>query len=387
MTSFSKLGINKGIFPQSTSSNQRNLHRSPFLNMASSTWAISQLSQILPLDNESLQQILDYTSTLSKEAAAEHLKDILGNSPRALEFISSYNSRHHAPPAASPFPPDSSTVVPRSQPKKKSKPPLNKLPAARQIKNHGNTAGAYQKTEQDDYMAGKKKPQYQEPALANTLALSDKPDAHQLHKTTAGPSLKPPPSASGPLISDLPNVRTGSRTSSRTSSPAPKTTINIAGGASMHGASTTLQDLDSAIRTLEVQTNPSLNSSTQSASARACSCNATRHPLLAAAPNCLNCGKIICVKEGLGPCTFCNTPLLSSAEITSMIDSLKQERGQERMLANNASQRRADISVAPRPFTPPKLDNTAPASATGPGGVAPQRTLDLAKQHRDRLLT
>ena len=348
---------------------------------------MNQLSQILPLDNESLQQMLDYTSTLSKDAAAEHLRDILGDSPRALEFISSYNSRPHLSPATSPSPPISSTAVPRSQPKRKIKPPLNKLPAARQVENHGDTAGAYQKGKQEDYVAGNRKTQHQEPALASTLALSDKPDARQLPKSTAGPSLKPPPSASGALISDLPNVRTGSRASSRTSSPAPKTSVNITGGASMHGASTVLQDLDSAIRSLELQTNPSLNtSSNQSSSARACSCNATRHPLLTAAPNCLNCGKIICVKEGLGPCTFCHTPLLSSAEITSMIDSLKQERGQERMVANNANHRRADISAAPRSFTPPRVDNTVSASIAGAGG-APHKNLDLAEQHRDRLLT
>lgn len=198
--------------------------------MASSTWALSQLSHILPLDEQSLQDILDYTSTLSKDASAEHLRNLLGTSPKALEFISSYNSRREAPKAESRPPTPEASEVPKKQTRKK-KQPLNKPFNPRQPEDYGNTAGGYQKHQK-------------EPALANTLALSEKPDARQLPvpAQTSGSSKKPP-SASGPLISDLPNVRVGSRTTSRTSSPAPKTKINVAGGASMHGASTTLQDL------------------------------------------------------------------------------------------------------------------------------------------------
>ena len=388
--------------------------------MASSSWGLDQISQILPLDRESLQQMLDYTSTLSKEAAAHHLKDILGDSPKALEFISAYNSRRQAPTSSSNTDTGSSTAVPRSQPKKRGKAPLNRLPAPRKVENHGNTTGAYQKKDEEDYMATSRKPHIgYEPALANTLALSAKPEAVQRPKPTKASSHKPPPSASGPLISDLPNVRTTSRTTSRTSSPAPKTTkVNIAGGASMHGASTTLQDLDSAIRALEIQTNPSLTTASTSAentSTRACTCNATRHALLSAAPNCINCGKIICVKEGIGPCTFCDNPLLSSAEVTSMIESLKQERGQERMLAYNNSTassshhqyRRTDMSSAPsrRSFTPPGSTSSSDSPQTQSSAVTatnysptcstPKTTnpnegaaksLDLAKAHRDRLL-
>lgn len=206
--------------------------------MTSSTWATSQLSQLLQLDDASLQQILDYTSTLPKDTAAEHLKNLLGDSPKALEFISTYNARRDAP----------TTATSASEPSKytrkphRKKPPLNKLPPPRQVEDYGSTAGAYRKEEEMDYMTGKRRSQV-EPTLAMTLALSDQPDARQLPKSLPIASSKPPPSAAGPLISDLPNVRSGSRASSRTSSPAPKTKINVQGGASMHGASTTLQDL------------------------------------------------------------------------------------------------------------------------------------------------
>ena len=146
----------------------------------------------------------------------------------------------------------------------------------------------------------------------------------------------------------------------------------------MHGASTALSDLESAIRTLEIQTNPTL--SAQDGSKRKCNCMATRHPLLDAAPNCMNCGKIICVKEGIGPCTFCNTPLLSADETQSMIRILREERGKEKMAANNAGQKRAEVAHAPRPFSTPKT--TAPSSDVD----SENEKLAKAKQHRDKLL-
>ncbi|KAL8716199.1 MAG: hypothetical protein Q9220_000104 [cf. Caloplaca sp. 1 TL-2023] len=345
--------------------------------MASSTWALSQISRILPLDEQSLQEVLDYSFTLSKDASAEHLRNLLGTSPQALEFISSFNSRRETPKSES----RSSTpeIAERSMKPRKKKQPLNKPFNPRQPDDYGNIAGGYQKKNEDDFVATKGK-QHKEPALANALALSEKPDARQLPipvPASGSPSPKHPPSASGPLISDLPNVKTISRTASRTSSPAPKTKINVAGGASMHGASTTLQDLDSAIRALELQTNPSTATSS-SPSSRACTCNATRHPLLAAAPNCLSCGKIICVKEGIGPCTFCSTPLLSPPEINAMIRSLREERGREKMTLNNTGQKRAEVASTTRPFT-----KSATAAMTENAG---DEGLLKAKEHRDKLL-
>ncbi|CAL8574768.1 hypothetical protein XPA_000720 [Xanthoria parietina] len=355
--------------------------------MASSSWAISRLSHIIPLDEQSLQEILDYTSTLSKDDSAEHLRNLLGTSPKALEFISSFNARREPPNTQSKPPAPEGPGSSRNPRKKKQ--PLNRPFNPRQPEDYGNTAGGYQKQNDGDYMSGRAK-QHKEPALANALALSEKPDARQLPvpaPASGSSSPKKPPSAIGPLISDLPNVRTGSRTNSRTSSPAPKTKVNVAGGAAMHGASSTLQDLDSAIRALEIQTNPSHNN--EPTASRACSCNATRHPLLAAAPNCQNCGKIICVKEGIGPCTFCSQPLLAPMEIDAMIRSLQQERGKERMNVNNAANKRADLATTPRPFSSSNMNNNAPASSSSSSttGIEPTTGLTAAQKHRDKLLT
>lgn len=357
--------------------------------MALSTWALPQLSKLLPLDEDSLKQVISYTESLPNREAADHLQNLLGDSPQALEFIASFNNRRR--PAASSSasqtrPSSDASEVPKSKPRNKKKPGLGKLPPPRQPDNYGNTSGAYLKRDEDDYMAGASK---SKAPKSNTFALSDTPDAIQKPTTSSGtstpksrgispvpPPSKLPPSAAGHLISDA--------KSSRNSSPKPKAKVSVAGGTPMHGASTALNDLESAIRALEIQTNPTLSASVDNRK-RKCNCMATRHPLLDAAPNCMNCGKIICVKEGIGPCTFCGKPLLSSEEIQSMVRILRDERGREKMAANNAGQRRADVALAPRPFSTPR--STTPLSSNPSSDVESEsERLAKAKQHRDKLL-
>ncbi|KAI4170581.1 MAG: hypothetical protein LQ346_008838, partial [Caloplaca aetnensis] len=91
---------------------------------------------------------------------------------------------------------------------------------------------------------------------------------------------------------------------------------------------------------------------------------------------------IICVKEGIGPCTFCSAPLLSPSEITSMIRSLREERGKEKQSFNNSAHKRADLATAPRPFT---KTNTSSGTATPPTTES-DPGLAAAQTHRDKLL-
>ncbi|KAH7398872.1 putative zinc finger motif, C2HC5-type-domain-containing protein [Phaeosphaeria sp. MPI-PUGE-AT-0046c] len=354
-----------------------------------STWALPQLSRLLPLDDESLKQIISYTESLSNREAADHLQNLLGDSPQALEFITSFNNRRPKGSNASAqnASPSGNSGVPKTKPRKKKQAGLGKLPPPRQPDNFGDLSGGYRKRDEEDYMAGSSK---SKPAKAN-LGLSETVGASQksISATSSGgvtpksrgispappPPTKLPPSAAGQLISDT--------KASRTASPKPKAKVSLAGGTPMHGASTALNDLESAIRALEIQTNPTLAS--QDNKKRKCNCMATRHPLLDAAPNCLNCGKVICVKEGIGPCTFCNSPLLSAEEIQSMVRVLRDERGKEKMTANNASQKRADVSLAPRPFSTPR--STTPLSSHPASDVDSEtEKLAKAKQHRDKLL-
>lgn len=358
--------------------------------------SLLQLSRLLPLPDSELQQVLEYGASLSKSEAAEHFSNLLGDSPQVVEFISSFNARRAAPAGETPAvnnntPARSSGVdavpkVPRGQKKKKA--PLH-TPAPRQVTALGPTPGmAYnKKNQEDDYISGR----------SGTSTPS--------HPNDAGPTIPPPrppqsatppprptPSGAGTLVSDLgmpkptSKSRPKSTPASRSSTPGPgpkpsaaATKISIAGGTPMHGASTALTDLDEAIRSLEMTTNPKHPSNSAAGiAARRCNCVATRHPLQTAAPNCLNCGKVICVKEGLGPCTFCGSPLLSSSEVQGMIKELKSERGRERMAADRAAHRRPEVAATPRPFTTPR---------TGPTDQQEMSAAEAqAREHRDRLL-
>jgi len=325
-------------------------------------WAVGQLSTLLPLDDNSLKQIVEYSAGLSREGAAEHFKGMLGDAPQALEFISSFNSRRHGTRGLSPTP-GPERLQAR---KKKQKAPLSNLSPVRQPSDYGDVQGAYRKKDSDeDYMSN------QGISKAVTSINISRPASTAASERLAAvtkPAVSKPNLANiGTLISDLPNLR------SRNASPNPKAKAKtiITGGTPMHGASTVLTDLESAIRSLELQENQA--SSNPNLAGRACDCQATKHPLLVAAPNCLACGKIICAKEGLGPCTFCSTPLLSNAQIRDMIYTLREERGLEKTSLNNAGQRRAEISTTPRAFqiTKSKL---------------PDASLVNAQAHRDKLL-
>ncbi|KAI6812248.1 zf-C2HC5-domain-containing protein, partial [Hortaea werneckii] len=392
-------------------------------DMALEQWALPRLQQLLPIDDDSLRQVIQYSESLPKDAAADHLKNLLGDDdPKALEFISSFNLRRQNAPPSQPRPTNhdrsmtpgsSSSTGPAEVPRQagrggrggKKKANIHALPA-RQLEGSGNVAGAYQKRDEDDYMPKSAKArQTHKEQVADNLALRERqPDATKMPLITddASATTKPvtsklPPSAAGPMISDSLSGggQKGSSQSSRNASPAPKTKVNITGGTAMHGASTALNDLDSAIKSLEIQTNPSLSLTDAENEKRKCNCMATRHPLLDVAPNCLDCGKIICIKQGLGPCTSCGTPLLSSEEISKVLRVLKDERGEERMKANNATHKKADVAQGkPRAFT--GRDFLAQASSSGrssplsssaatPAGSDDEK--DKAKAHRDKLLT
>ncbi|KAL3472324.1 putative zinc finger motif, C2HC5-type-domain-containing protein [Aspergillus californicus] len=352
-------------------------------------WALPRLSQILPLDSDSLTQIITYAAALSKEEGADHLKNLLGDSPAALEFISAFNSRRDDPtsqrqtqtqaqtfsgtppssrsPAQTPSPGPGSAPGSRGKKNKKTKPPLHSAGPPRIPENFGNVAGGYMKRDQEDYMAGGSRKGGA--AAVDTLRVPSRQGSAASSRTqspappTSTSLGKPPPSAAGPVISDLlPNVKSKAAKPSRS-----------AGGGSGSGApssskasltTSNISDLTAAIAALEVSTNPTLGSKQRNK----CTCYGMLHPVFDPAPNCLSCGKIICSLEGLQPCSFCGTPLISAEEIQSMIRELRAERGQEKMRAHNDSLHREG----------------------GPGMSASTQAqpgkLDAARAHRDKLL-
>lgn len=370
-------------------------------------WALPRIQQILPLDDDSLKEIITYADSLPKDAAADHLRNLLGSEAKSLEFISSFNMRRqnkpyapsanassHASSNASTHASENPELPRKSRPQRK-KANIHALPP-RQV---APGPSGYQKPAEQSYMPASLRQSHKD-QVADNLALRQKPDATQMPLITDDASLttqpvtsKPPPSASGPLISDSLAPKKKSQ-SSRTSSPAP-TKVNISGGTAMHGASTALSDLDSAIRSLELQTNPMLSSSSAADNEkRKCNCMATRHPILDIAPNCLDCGKVICVKEGLGPCTFCGSQLMSSEDLQKVLKILKEERGEEKMRVNNASHKKADVSYGKaRAFTGRDFLAQASSSTRSPLSSAPatpagsdDEGASKAKAHRDKLL-
>ncbi|KTW32056.1 uncharacterized protein T551_00738 [Pneumocystis jirovecii RU7] len=80
-----------------------------------------------------------------------------------------------------------------------------------------------------------------------------------------------------------------------------------------------LSDIDSALKRLEL-------SEIKSQGRKKCYCQARKHPLNHLVPNCLICGKIICVVEGINSCSFCNTPLLSREQQMDLVRQLRMER-------------------------------------------------------------
>lgn len=351
-----------------------------------SGWALPRLSKILPIDDESLKEIVTYTASLSKEAAAEHLKNLLGDSPQALEFISSFNSRRHVAPnpvrafSSQNEPQESSlgigsTVPARKRNQKKSRAPLHAAGPVRQPENYGDVSGAYQKSNRgEEYIPKSIRHGPSVTPLTNALSLSQTPAAKQLSKATISiqepspsssrdpspPRHKLPPSASGNLISDLPNIKTKNKKSAHSGSSTPNKSATT--------TTSSINDLTSAIAALELSTNPSLSSER-----RKCDCNATIHPLFAPAPNCLSCGKIICALEGLQPCSFCDNPILTPHQVQTMIRTLREERGNEKMtLHNDAHSGRSTPAFG--------------GAATPDSGQSDNESAARALAHRDKLL-
>ncbi|KAK4644180.1 hypothetical protein QC761_302200 [Podospora bellae-mahoneyi] len=360
-----------------------------------------QLFQLLPMPDDGLQQVLEYAATLSKQEAAEHFSNMLGDSPQVVEFISTFNARRSDPkapppprnaPTSTPTYSSASTTqnstqnseadgVPKPHRGPKKKKANIHTPPPRQVASFALGPGTVysKKDSQDEYISARS-------GASTPSHATSGPSKPPPTKTATPPptqTSKPPPSALGSLVSDLgqPKSKNKSNPTSRTSTPGPSSSKNnngntvkvtITGGVAMHGSSTVLSDLDQAIRSLEITTNPSHSTnSAEGVAARRCNCVGTRHPPLAAAPNCLHCGKVICIKEGPGPCTFCGQPLLSSAEIQSMIKELRADRGREKMAADREAHKKAEVAGTPRPYTKTRDPTIAEAQALA---------------HRDKLL-
>ncbi|KAK6499481.1 hypothetical protein TWF506_004111 [Arthrobotrys conoides] len=378
------------------------------------SWAVPRLSSLLPLPEDELQQVISYAATspdlANPSAIATHFTDLLGSSSECLSFIEEFNRRRF-PAAPSTSKPrqsntrDDSDAPPRWNRKgTKKKEPLNKLPPVRKIENtfsgsSENLAGkVYKKEDLDDYMSTSRKtmasnsnptskPTSQTPSRSTTPNPPTGPSMSSKSNSTAAPVTHLPqkqPAQQGMLTSDLLNKK-------KTSKPKP-TTVSVPANTTMRAPSSTLSDVSSALRSLELQTNPTLaNTHTLPVEKRRCNCSGRKHELLLAAPNCLHCGKIICIKEGLAPCTFCGHDLISSEDMEAMRRILRDEQSKEKTNAHNAGHRKAETTkttavyaskVNPSAGGINHLSGPTPAMSASGSSAA----LASAMEQRDKLL-
>lgn len=356
------------------------------------SWALPRLQRLLPIDDTSLKEIITYAATLPKQESANHLKNLLGDSAQALEFISSFNARRSnvaenpKSQTTASTADETSSPGPRKRAPKKPRAPLHSTGPARVSEGYGDVSGAYTKRyEVDDYAPGGRRPVSRD---HNLNSRPQTPDFLEVpHTTTGGGSLaasrdaspakktqKLPPSAAGNLISDFgfANVRSKQVKKPAHSSSHSQPQSGAASPAKTASTTTSnVSDLTAAIAALELSTNPSV-----SRERRKCTCNASIHPLFETAPNCLNCGKIICALEGLQPCSFCDAPILSKEQVNSMIRALKEERGIEKMAVHNAGHSQSGRGT-------PTFGGSTPEALSGDESSS---AAARARAHRDKLL-
>ncbi|KAF9975991.1 hypothetical protein BGZ73_000156 [Actinomortierella ambigua] len=118
-----------------------------------------------------------------------------------------------------------------------------------------------------------------------------------------------------------------------------------------------LSELEKAIQAIDRATEQ-MNASKDR---KPCYCLATKHQLNIYAPNCLNCGKIICTLEGPGPCTFCGKPVLSIEQQQQMVLEMKREKA---ALAKQVAQEKKQQQPG---YAPPKRKVKAAHSVSTAG--------------------
>lgn len=221
------------------------------------------LSQLLPLDTESLNEILDYTLNLGSSHAVEsHLLDILGTSDESLQFVAQFLKLKQEEDDAYAKKTSKQRSLQAKKPAIPAQPATKKLPAWSQSSPNN------QPSQKPVVRLDPKK------TASTTSQLLDKPQ----------------------IVLDAKQAKRGKRRNMDN-----------------------LKDIEAALQDLEL-------ADAQNQANRKCDCMGQRHPLFDVVPNCLNCGKIICVKEGLQPCLFCGQHLLPEADREEIRLILMKER-------------------------------------------------------------
>lgn len=99
---------------------------------------------------------------------------------------------------------------------------------------------------------------------------------------------------------------------------------------------TELEEIDSALQSITITSKKRV----------ACGCFGTTHEVFPLAPNCLTCGRIICVAEGIGDCFYCGEKLVSESQRDELVRELRLERGVAKTKASNEKVKKAKAGEA-----------------------------------------
>ncbi|KAK9765078.1 hypothetical protein K7432_006884 [Basidiobolus ranarum] len=237
-------------------------------------WASTKIAGFLGFGPEDAGPLVQYLLTFkTADELVEHLQEMLGTSPQTASFVQEFVELRFPPKPSS----NSNSATPRQANAQTFKP--IEQAKSKQWKDEGNV---YRKSDKDEvYMPGgrnakksKKKSKEQSLLISDTLSSS---------KSSASNAL---PQASAPHKEEESKKKKGLSTA----------------------------EWDEQYEKLLKET---------AATRAPCDCLATKHPLLT---NCLNCGKIICAREGPGPCMFCDTPVFSQEQQMQLLLELKKAK-------------------------------------------------------------
>ncbi|KAK9480878.1 hypothetical protein V1514DRAFT_301739 [Lipomyces japonicus] len=343
--------------------------------MSSETFEVvsaRNLGRLLPgIDQADLLSMIRQASGLAGPAAAsEYFMGLLGQQDAALRFITDFCAKRWTTGKSSPSPSSDSgqanvkvkraSVTPAATIRSKNFGATVSRPGSSTSATASNSSndqarigmGYMKKSTEESYYVGKKATVTFDPSSSSqalpsagnaggTSTQSPRPTT-----TTTTTTAIPPFSAghanssvkgkikdhhAGTLISD--------RAKTKQPKPKPKPKSSVALEISSDVAVSrkfkvnSLREVENALIALELEYN-------NRGSDRNCNCQAQRHPLYELAPNCMHCGKIICTKQGAGPCTFCGKPLLTPDEYDAIVAELRQERGHLRSDINNDAARK-----------------------------------------------
>lgn len=243
-------------------------------------FARDSIKDIIPLDDDSIDEMITYTISnfKTKEAISNHLLDILGPSDVTFSFITKFCDML--------FENEAKRVSNNTsaKPVKAAEAPVPITPAPKKVittKPKGKVTNSGIKLVK--------------------------------HKT-----LPVEQNSKGRLAN---NTRKGATTSEMFDLKPKSVEVQKVKNKEVKKKLESIDDLDQVLLQLELSGN-----NDTAGDIRVCNCNATRHPLFEMYPNCLNCGKIICQKEGLQPCSFCGKSLMSNEERMEMLHVLDKER-------------------------------------------------------------